>query len=216
MTDQIDPSAISKKVLLNKSLTFKNGELAIWNIRGMIFSCYSLIFLFKSLDKMNCQKGLDAIYWMGFYQGFGATTVTQKRFGIKSKVLENVVGQGEILGYGKTLINVANFDKCYFVFEVQSTLAKEYLMVYGGSKTAVCHHFRGLFAGTIFALTGKEVICVEESCIGNMKKFCLFTVKEKSKWDLKKIKDQIPMKFPNPQELGDHTVETILKQKNSH
>ncbi len=210
-----DIGTISKKALMTDSIKFKNGELLIWNIRAMIFSNYSLSYMFRVFDVKKSKEGIDGLYWMSFYQAVGATTVTKQRFGINTRVLENIVGQGEMLGYGKTKINRANFNDCHFIFETQSSLAKEFLSIFGIQKTPVCHHLRGLLAGTISTLTQKDIICIEEKCIAKGNQSCVFIVRPKDEFDMKNedIKSQVPEKFPNPNDLGYKRNIAVLEQK---
>jgi len=210
--------AISEKALLNKSIEFKDGELHIWNIRASIFSNYSFAYLFNVFNSLNLKEGVDAVFWMCYYQAMGAAFVTKQRFGIDKKILENVVGQGEMLGYGKTSIKVADFSKCYFVFETDSSIAKEQVSVFAPAKIPLCHHIRGLLAGTTAFLTNKDMVCVEEKCIGKGDSKCVFIVKERSEFDLKNndFAFQIPKKLLTPEELGDKRHIKILDEDMSN
>lgn len=216
-TKKSDISAISKRAILTKSIQFKEGELNIWNIRALVFSAYGMASLLGIYTLKEEKVGIDFTYWMCFYQAIGASLVVQKRFGIKKQILENVVGQGEMLGYGITTIKRANFKDCHFLFETNSSVAKEYKEKFAVSKQPICHHIRGLLAGTISFLTQKEVFCFEETCIAKGDKVCSFVVKETSAF--KKIsalqKLQIPLNKFEPSELGDNRLSKILDEKKS-
>ncbi|MGM5485025.1 MAG: V4R domain-containing protein [Nanobdellota archaeon] len=199
--------AISKRVLLSKALRFKDGRINIWGIPGSLFSNYSLCYFIRALEVENNIQGLDTFYWMGFYQGHGAALVIKNKFGINKKVLENVVGQGEMLGYGRIFIKKHDFKRCDFIFEVDSSIAEQYRSVYGKSDKGVCYHFMGLFAGTVSCLLNKDVSCVEKKCMAKGDKFCIFRVKETHEFDEK----DLPKKMPSPERLGDKKTTKMLR-----
>jgi len=204
---------ISHRVLMSNAIKFRDGKLFIWDIPGAIFSNYAFAYQFGILNHMNNKQGIDAIYWMSFYQAYGASIVIKKKFGIQQKVLENVVGQGEMLGHGKVFIKRADFEKAEIIIEVKSSIAEEFLTVFGVSKKAICHHIRGLIAGTVSYLTGKDIICIEKECIAKGNKICVFIAKPKKDFDSmdEVIKFQTPETFPAPDTLGDKRKLKILK-----
>ena len=105
---------MSKKTILFKSMEFKDGNLYIWGIPGMIFSCYSLAHALKISNKSKDIR--DVIYWMGYLQGRGATKATISRFGYKKDLIKNVISQGDMLGYGIAKLIKADYKKNHFVF----------------------------------------------------------------------------------------------------
>jgi len=127
-----------------------------------------------------CQKGAER------YLGAGATaiiynaskTVAKKRFhdmvsdmrGADLNVLKEILDHLSMCGFGLFMIN--RFGKETIIYLKNSSNALKHR-----SHKPVCYVTSGYLAGIMELITGRECVCIEESCIAKGDRVCIFRVR---------------------------------------
>ena len=183
---------IAQKVQLNKQVYWKNGELFVWTVPGIIIPTYTFIEIIHAFE----QKIKDAhgiLYAIGEKQTLIATEYMMQKFGFKTKIdiINSVLQQSALLGYGEFKIVNINLKEGLAIFRCNNTpFAKYYKTLYGIQKNPVDAYMAGTLAGMIKVITGKDIFCIETKCIAKGDSYCLFEAKPLDKCDKKILAQQ--------------------------
>lgn len=165
-----------KKVVLGNQITWGRGELFIWNVPCLITPTYTYINLIHRL-KQNCSETESILHQIGKEQAALAVEYAIKKFGVKNKpqVINFVLGQSSLLGYGMYKIIKLNFDTGKAIFKCDNNpFAKYYKVLYGTQKDPVDAYIGGTLVGILEATTKEKWSVVETGCISLGKSYCSF------------------------------------------
>jgi predicted hydrocarbon binding protein len=214
-------SPITREIIESGILNFYLGELLVWDIPCEISPINNTILLNYIKEKFPKISMNELYYQLGKMQSHRGNKIMIKKFGFKKdkKLMVDSFGKSEILGTG--IFEFLEFDlknKKFTVINPISPYANQYLKMFGKRKNAVCHHQRGLCAGSFQAFfEDTEMVCIETSCIAKGDKACIFTIKPKNQWNTKNpiVKKQL-IKHKIPKKIFEHyyNVEK-LESKNS-
>jgi len=182
-------SAILKKILMFRALKFKEGNLILWGIPGMLSPLSTIIQLQRVLEKKLGKGASKLMYYLGKFQGLEGAKLSNEKFGYakkitdKRKLLEFSTGQSEVTGLGIFKWVVVDFNKGFFVARGKSSIGLEYKKIYGIQRSPVDHFIRGQGAAMVEGIINREVFCIETKCVSMGHPYCEFIVRpiEKNK-----------------------------------
>jgi predicted hydrocarbon binding protein len=184
------PPAILQKVMKFKAIQHNEGKVLLWGIPCFISELYIFIYLQRLLEnELGQKKAASMLYSLGQLQAEEGTRMITERFGYaksiqdKRKLIEFNLGQGEMVGAGRSEIVRLDFDEEVMVIRCDSPIAGEYKRFFGPQKKPVDHFIRGMLDGMGGLVTSKERLCVEAQCIASGKQYCEFIIKPLERWD---------------------------------
>lgn len=170
-----------KRIIQGKHIDWKKGELFILNIPSITFPIYSFIeIIARFQDEFEGTNRL--LYEVGEKQTLLAIDYAKNKFGLRKEkdIIDSVMEQGVMLGYGEFKLTMINLEKGYATFKNEvSPFAKYYRTLLGVSDSPVDAYYAGANAGLIEAITGKNLACVETSCMAKGDPYCLYEVMPK-------------------------------------
>ncbi|MBU4351959.1 MAG: hypothetical protein KKA65_04380 [Nanoarchaeota archaeon] len=170
---------IAKKIILNKQLNWKEGELFLWNLSGFLIPTYTFIDLIYNLYK-DYKKAEDLLFKIGKKQTILAIGYMKSKFGFKKDldIVKSVLEQSSLLGIG--IFEIIKFNLKSGEVLIKNTnnpIAKYYKIIHGKQKKPIDFYIAGTMAGIIEGLTKKKTTCTETKCIVKGDKYCLFKIK---------------------------------------
>ena len=177
-----------KKVVLGNQITWDKGELFIWNVPCLITPTYTYINLIHRF-KQKCPETNSILFQIGKEQAALAVEYAVKKFGVKNKpqIINFVLGQSSLLGYGLYRIINLNLKEGKAIFKCgNNPFAKYYKVLYGTQKDPVDYYIGGTLVGILEATTNEKWSVIETGCMSLGKPYCSF--------ELNRLKNQ---KGPN-------------------
>ncbi|MEK9178897.1 MAG: 4-vinyl reductase [Patescibacteria group bacterium] len=160
--------------------TWKDGEFFVWNIPGMNLPMYTYIEIIELLRK-ECPKIDQILYAVGEKQSVLAADYMKNKFGIKRAAdqINSVLQQTALLGFGELKCVKCNLEEGVALYKNEKSPFAKYLrQMYGLTATAVDAYLSGILAGTLQAVTGKVLVCIETKCIAKGDNYCFFEIKQ--------------------------------------
>ena len=149
--------------------------------RMVLIACEAFVKMMETLNAFG-SASFTILYMMG--QEKGRYDVLKemealRQQGIsftKRQVLENIVHQVRVTGWGVT--RVQRYDEKWgaLMIVVENNPLVVALGTGGKSDRPVCHYFRGYWVGVISEVLERKVSCAETKCIGMGDTFCEFKV----------------------------------------
>lgn len=165
-----------KRVVLGNQITWGQGELFIWNVPCLITPTYTYINLIYRI-KQKFPEIDSILHEIGREQASLAIEYAAKKFGVndKLKLINFVLGQSSLLGYGMYKIIKLNFKTGKAIFKCgNNPFAKYYKVLYGHQKEPVDSYIGGTLAGIMEASTKEKWSVVETGCMSSGKPYCSF------------------------------------------
>jgi hypothetical protein len=161
------------------TLNWRNGELFVWNIPGIILPIFTCVNLIHNLSQRNRMLVAEIYFDAGEKQSILAADYMKDRFGFASKILFDAVAmQASSLGLGDVKALNLDFEKGTALIKItNSPIAKNYKAIYGQTDWCIDDYMRGLINGVMKQITGMELATLEKSCIAKGDSFCLFETK---------------------------------------
>ncbi|MBI4147548.1 hypothetical protein HY494_02760 [Candidatus Woesearchaeota archaeon] len=169
-----------KMIIGGGHATWKDGEFFIWNIPGMNLPMYTYIEIIELLRK-ECPKTDQILYAVGEKQSVLAADYMKNMFGIKRAAdqINSVLQQIVLLGFGELTCVKLNLEEGVALYKNENSPFAKYLrQMYGLTATPVDAYLSGVLAGTLQAVTGKVLVCIETKCIAKGDPCCLFEIKQ--------------------------------------
>lgn len=157
---------IAAEYSLMETLKSKEGTLWLGGARVIIMTEEAYVFLLKVIQEQSPHIVKYAFYDMGYRSGEQLMLALKERTQDPEKAFRYFVETYRQAGYGN--IEVTSFD----LSKPEASLRGKNLFESGLAKKAniyrsprtVDHYSRGIFAGFMSVLTGKEVVCEEMAC----------------------------------------------------
>ncbi len=168
-----------RKIIGSSHATWKDGEFFVWNIPGMNLPMYTYIELIELLRK-NCPETDQILYSVGEKQCVLAVDYMKHKFGIKGAVnqINSVLQQTVLLGFGELSCIKLNLEEGVALYKNEkSPFAKYFKQMYGVTTHPVDAYLSGVLVGTLQAVTGKVLVCMETKCIAKGDPCCYFEIK---------------------------------------
>jgi len=194
-----------QRILGQKHISWKNGEFFLWNIPGMIFPIHSIIDIVNSIKRKYGHESNHLLYEIGERQTVIAIDYMIKRFGFKREidVINSVLQQSSVLGYGDFKVIKLNLENCNALIESPNNpFAKQHRLINGVVSEPIDYYFSGTIAGMAEAVTGKTLASVETKCIAKGDPCCLFEVTKPGEV-LPKYSHQLPQNLVGPAKIRE-------------
>ncbi|MCM2325088.1 MAG: hypothetical protein NDI94_01375 [Candidatus Woesearchaeota archaeon] len=181
---------VIEKVHLFDALKHEEGRVTLWGHTCFLNPIEGAVLKDKLIGEASSDEMQKKIsYFTEKFQANFGVKMTGEKFGYaktyknKKDLLEFSSGQFELLGYGKVTWVRMDFDRGVFIVKMNSPYAEGYRNIYGFSKTPVDYWNAGGWAGCLQYVLGKEVVCIETSCIAKGNQHCEFMIKPVDQWD---------------------------------
>ncbi|MFH1751901.1 MAG: 4-vinyl reductase [archaeon] len=193
------------KLLMTKSLEFKDGEISLLKNPALLLPVNVVCSMIHEL----IQEDNYAVAYHMIYSGTKLGVISYshelvKNFHLKKQELMKIFLQiAALAGYGK--IDVKNVDyklKRAIIHATESPVAQTYVKEYGRSKFFVDVINAGFFAGVFSILFEENVDCIELKCIARGDSECEFIVDSPTKISIRRKQVFEELKVPFLEELS--------------
>lgn len=164
-------SSFLTKLLTARQANLTEEEIQIFDMKYSMQPIESLIFLQEKIGKPELMKDFGRSYSNTIVEHFKA------KFSIEEDRITSIwTNIFNISGFGK--LKIVNMDKNGGIVEIKNNnFANVYKVKHGKQNKPVCHMIAGVIEGIFEKTTGKDVKCLESSCIATGKSACVFEVK---------------------------------------
>lgn len=166
---------MDNSILAEMTFDSARGALLYKDVRYLLIRPETLIAFQKAAEE-QLGLGADKLFYEG---GFTGGTLSAKRyrevFGLSDEEsVAFMAKMGMEIGWGK--FEIMRFDSVAgeLIFQVESS---PFAGAYGKSGRGVCHLIRGVFAGLMSGIIGREVYSHEEECLALGNPCCRFLIR---------------------------------------
>ncbi|MFH1394562.1 MAG: V4R domain-containing protein [Candidatus Omnitrophota bacterium] len=166
------------KLLLHKQLKFELGKITLLEQRVAMLPLFNVVELQKELER----KGLEnTLYYTNKKFGREWTSKIYKSFKMnENQIFEWGINSVSLAGWGKVELAEKNLEKNNIKFRLIDSGMSYY---YGKTEKPVDHIFRGMIAGAMSAVYGKDLDAVETKCKAQGNPICEFVVQPKEMFE---------------------------------
>ncbi len=169
---------IVTELLLHRQIKFEKGKIEMFGRPTSLLPTDSFVNILKELEKMNKE---NVIYFAGKKSGELWFKDMGRAFKLGRK---DVIKWGSdivtLAGWGEAIITERDDKKKLIVFNLRDSIT---VKLYGPSKYAVDHFFRGLLCGAMCFVYGTNMEAVETKCRAKGDSICEVVVKPKKRFD---------------------------------
>ncbi|MBW2989501.1 hypothetical protein KY358_04245 [Candidatus Woesearchaeota archaeon] len=163
---ELSQTEFSRRIIAHEQMYFKNGWFILMGICGFICNVEIFALISHLLYEAFGEEAREIFYELGEAQTEYGCKFQVETFGFdKLKFLESFVQQTEITGYGLVAIDTADFSNNRFGYKQERSLFSErYLQLFGRQENSSCSYVKGILAGMIKGITGREIEAHETRC----------------------------------------------------
>lgn len=175
-------------LMLHRQLVFEEGRMSLFKLPISMVAPDFIVNLQKELEKTNSE---NLIYFSAKSFGKNWFKSMDGSYGLKIK---DIMKWGpdiiSLAGWGKVIVRKKKDSEKAILVTLEKSVNAE---IYGTSKRAVDHLFRGMVCGAWSYVYGEDLEAFETKCTSKGDKICEFIIKPKDKFDLNnsEIKQQL-------------------------